>query len=41
MNRPIDDLIEGAGFAPSRLERYFASGPKVFGYFFEGTATKA
>jgi ubiquinone/menaquinone biosynthesis C-methylase UbiE len=40
LNRPIDELIEGAGFAPSRLATYFASGPKVFGYFFEGAATK-
>jgi ubiquinone/menaquinone biosynthesis C-methylase UbiE len=41
LNRQIDELIERAGFARSKLDTYFASGPKVFGYFFEGAATKA
>jgi ubiquinone/menaquinone biosynthesis C-methylase UbiE len=41
LNRPIDDLIARAGFEPSRLDTYFASGPKLFGYFFEGVAIKA
>lgn len=40
LNRRIDELIERAGFATSRLDTYFASGPKIFGYFFEGAATK-
>ena len=41
LNRPIDELIERGGFAPTRLDTYFASGPKVFGHFLEGAATKA
>ncbi|MCU4185520.1 class I SAM-dependent methyltransferase [Acidiferrimicrobium sp. IK] len=38
LNRPIDALLEGAGFRLERLERYVASHPAAFGYFYEGTA---
>jgi len=41
LNRPIDHLIARVGFEPERLDTYFASGPKVFGSFFEGVAIKA
>jgi ubiquinone/menaquinone biosynthesis C-methylase UbiE len=40
LNRPIDDLVSGAGFEPARLETYYASGPKAFSYLYEGVATK-
>jgi SAM-dependent methyltransferase len=40
LNRPVDRLVAGAGLDLARLENYFASGPKVFGYMFEGVATK-
>lgn len=38
LNRPIDTLLEGAGFRLERLDRYVASRPSAFGYFYEGTA---
>jgi ubiquinone/menaquinone biosynthesis C-methylase UbiE len=41
LNRPIDELVQRAGLRLSRLDNYFARGPKVFGYMFEGVATKA
>ena len=41
LNRPIDRLVVDAGFEMTRLETGYASGPKPFGYMFEGLATKA
>ncbi len=41
LNRPIRELIEAAGFQLSALDNYYVSGPKSFGYTYEGTATKA
>lgn len=40
LNRPIGDLVAGAGLAVTKLDNYFVRGPKVFGYMFEGVATK-
>jgi ubiquinone/menaquinone biosynthesis C-methylase UbiE len=41
LNRPIDRLIEHAGFAVSRMENFYIKGPRPMGYMFEGSATKA
>jgi hypothetical protein len=41
LNRPIDRLIEGAGLRVTTLRNYVTSGPKPFGYTFEGVATKS
>ncbi len=40
LNRPIDQLISNAGLALDGVDRYYARGPKPFGYLFEGTAIK-
>jgi len=40
LNRPIRELIEGAGFELSKLENYYASGPKPLGYLYEGVAVR-
>jgi SAM-dependent methyltransferase len=40
LNRPVDQLIEGAGFVISSLETFFISGPRPFGHMYEGAATK-
>lgn len=40
LNRPIDRLVEGAGFEMSQLETFYAKGPKAFGYLYEGRATR-
>ncbi len=40
LNRPIDRLVAGCGLELTRIENYYANGPKTFGYMFEGTATK-
>lgn len=41
LNRPIDRLIERAGFTFSRMDNFYMKGPKPTGYMFEGLATKA
>ena len=41
LNRPIDELVTGAGFAVSRIDNYYMKGPKPLGYMFEGLATKS
>jgi ubiquinone/menaquinone biosynthesis C-methylase UbiE len=42
VTRQIPELVERAGFRLDGLEAYYISGePKVFGYTFEGAATKA
>jgi ubiquinone/menaquinone biosynthesis C-methylase UbiE len=42
VTREISDLIERAGFQIDRVQTYYMSGePKIFGYTFEGVATKS
>ena len=41
LNRPIDDLVTGAGFQIDQQENFYLKGPKAFGYMYEGIATKA
>ena len=41
LNRPIDELIAGAGLAVERLETFYVTGPKAFCFTFEGVAVKA
>ena len=41
LKRPIDRLIEHAGFAVSRMDNFYMKGPRPMGYMFEGLATKA
>jgi ubiquinone/menaquinone biosynthesis C-methylase UbiE len=38
LNRPIDRLIEEAGFSPLTLDRGYASGPKPMAYLYKGVA---
>lgn len=40
LNRPIDRLVEDAGFTVTRIENYYMKGPRPMGYMFEGLATK-
>jgi len=40
LNRPVDRLIEEAGFTVSRMDNFYMRGPKPMGYMFEGLATK-
>ena len=40
VNRPIDKLIAGSGLHVTRMDTYYLSGPKPFGYSYEGVATK-
>lgn len=40
LNRPIDGLIEASGLRIDRLNNYYASAPKPYGYMFEGVASK-
>lgn len=41
LNRPIDRLIEEAGFEVDRMDTYYVrKGPKPMSYMFEGSATK-
>jgi SAM-dependent methyltransferase len=40
LNRPIQDLIEASGLQLARIDNYHVSGPKSFGYMYEGVATK-
>jgi hypothetical protein len=41
LNRPIIRLVADSGLRLTRMENYYAKGPKPFGYMFEGTAIKA
>jgi ubiquinone/menaquinone biosynthesis C-methylase UbiE len=41
LNRPIDQLVLSSGLELTRLENYYAKGPRPFGYMFEGVATKS
>ena len=39
LDRPIDELLTGAGFVLERLDNSYAKGdPKPFGYLYEGVA---
>ena len=40
LNRPIDDLVAGAGFELTGLKTYYLKGSRTIGYTFEGTATR-
>jgi ubiquinone/menaquinone biosynthesis C-methylase UbiE len=40
LNRKIDEVVGGAGFELSSLDKFYIRGPKVFGYTYEGAATK-
>jgi SAM-dependent methyltransferase len=40
LNRPIDGLLANAGFSMKQMENYYLSGPKFFGYMYEGLASK-
>lgn len=40
LNRPIGRLVADSGLSLTRMENYYAKGPKPFGYMFEGTAMK-
>jgi SAM-dependent methyltransferase len=41
LNRQIDRLVLDSGLELTRLENYYAEGPRPFGYMFEGVATKS
>jgi hypothetical protein len=38
LNRPIDALIEEAGFSLLTLDREYTSGPKPMAYLYKGVA---
>jgi ubiquinone/menaquinone biosynthesis C-methylase UbiE len=38
LNRPIDALLDGAGFQPITLDRGYAEGPKTMSYLYKGVA---
>jgi SAM-dependent methyltransferase len=40
LDRPIDDLVAAAGLQLVEVDRYYATGPKPFSYFYAGTATR-
>ena len=40
LKRPIDELVAASGLGLTRMENYYAKGPKPFGYMFEGVAIK-
>jgi len=40
LNRPIPDLLTGAGLSVTRLQTWKMGGPEMFGYTYEGVATK-
>ena len=41
LNRPIDTVLTSGGFELTRLENFYAKGPKPFVYTYEGVATKS
>jgi SAM-dependent methyltransferase len=41
LNRPIDRLIEEAGFTVTCMDNYYTKGPRPMGYMFEGLATRS
>ena len=40
LNRPIDRLVEQAGFELTKLDTFYVKGPKPSNYMFEGVAIK-
>jgi ubiquinone/menaquinone biosynthesis C-methylase UbiE len=40
LNRPIDRLIAGSGLQLGAVRTHYMSGPRAYGYIYEGTATK-
>jgi len=38
MNRPIDELISGTGFAIKQMDTGYSSGPKILSYLYKGIA---
>jgi SAM-dependent methyltransferase len=38
LNRPIDELIAGAGFEVLTLEKYYGKAPRMFSYLYRGIA---
>ncbi|MFP5253586.1 MAG: class I SAM-dependent methyltransferase [Actinomycetes bacterium] len=40
LDRPIQDLLEGAGLEVTEIERFFGIGPKPFTFFYLGHATR-
>lgn len=40
LDRPIDVLIADAGFEPVRIDTYYMTGPRAFGYTFEGVTAR-
>lgn len=41
LDRPVDDLVQGAGLELTGIERFFGSGPKAFAFFYLGQASRA
>jgi len=41
LNREIDRLVEDAGLRITKLDTFYAKGPKAFAYMYEGVATKS
>jgi SAM-dependent methyltransferase len=41
LNRPIDELVAGAGLRIDELDTFYARGPKAMGYMYRGVASKA
>ncbi len=41
LNRPISQMVADCGVELTRMDNYYAVGPKPFGYMFEGRAAKA
>lgn len=41
LNRPVDEIVEAAGFEVERLETHYLPGPKPYTFTFEGVATRS
>jgi ubiquinone/menaquinone biosynthesis C-methylase UbiE len=41
LDRPIDELLAGAGLEVADVERFYGTGPKPFAFFYLGRATRA
>lgn len=40
LNRPVQSLLDASGLEVTRIDSYYVSGPKPWGYMYEGAATK-